>query len=145
VLPVLIELAEADDRSARLAIGAIARCAGSGLDESCAAADFLFELLDDDVLFDDAFDAVLHHGQSLPGLVDKARRLAKQGGVRKVGGLCLYAAYGTEGTADLLELALGGPKPDPAGARALLGPLRTNTSETIRSAAERTWRVLALG
>jgi hypothetical protein len=145
VLQVLLELAETDDRTARLAVHAIARCgASSGVDESCAAADFLFELLDDEELLPDAFDAVLRFGHAFPGLLDKARRLAKESGRKKIAGICLFAAWGTDGTADLLELALGGPRADPEIARAFLEPLRGDATEIVRSAVERTWRVLDL-
>lgn len=144
-LPLLIEISEADDHSARLAAKAIAKCgASSGINERNAAADFLLELLDDDVVLSAAFDALLRFGASFPGVAEKAKRLAKERGERKVAALCLVAAFSDEGNASLLELALSGGKVDPEVARTFLSPLREDPDERIRQAAERTWKALDL-
>jgi hypothetical protein len=74
----------------------------------------------------------------------KARTLALGPGPRKAAGVCLFAAWATEGTADLIELALSGAKVDKDAARALLGPLLEDANEHVRGAVERTWRVLDL-
>jgi hypothetical protein len=145
VLPLLVEISEADDQSARIAARAIARCgATAGPNERYAAADFLLEQLGDDAVLMATFDALLRFGATFPGLVDRAKRLAKDADQRKVAGLCLVAAFGDDGNASLLELALSGSKADPDGARALLAPLRDDPDERIRQAAERTWRALDL-
>ncbi len=146
VLPALIEVAEADDHAACLAAAPIARCgATGGPKERSAAADFLAELLDDDVTFDAAVDALLRLGSGFPGIGPRAKRLTKEPGKRKIAGLCLVAAFGDEGNASFLELALSGTKTDEDAARAFLEPLMTETIDArIRAAAERTWRALDL-
>lgn len=145
VLPALIEVAEEDDHAARLAAAPIARCGSSGGPEEInAAADFLVELLDDDVAFDPAVDALLRLGAGFPGVVPRATRLTKEPGKRKVAGLCLVAAFGDEGNARFLELALSGTRTDEDAARAFLEPLVKDPNERIRRAAERTWRALDL-
>lgn len=145
VLRTLIEVSEADDQSARLAAQAIGRLgAEGGVDERCAAADFLVEALDDDALLDAAASALLRHGAEFPGIVlDRAKRLAKEPGKRKAVGLCLLAAYGDQGNADFLELALA-VKTDKEAARAFLNPLRSDADARIQQAVERTFRVLEL-
>ena len=153
VLPALIEVAEADDHAARLAAAPIARCGASGgPDELNAAADFLLELLDEDAAFDPAIDALLRLGAAIPApataalvpTVARAKRLTKEPGKRKAAGLCLLAAFGDEGNASFLELALSGTKTDEEAVRAFLEPLLVETDECIRTAAERTWRALDL-
>ena len=145
VLPALIEVAEANDRVARLAATPIATCgATAGPKEMNAAADFLLEQLDDDVVLPAAVDALLRLGNGFPGVAAKGKRIAKEPGTRKVAGLCLVAAFGEEGKASLLELALSGTKVDEDNARAFLGPLLEDGDERIRGAAERTWKALDL-
>ncbi|MFO0737641.1 MAG: HEAT repeat domain-containing protein [Labilithrix sp.] len=64
ILPSLIEIAEADDRAARLAARSIARCgATAGPNEANAAASFLFEQLDDESVLFAAADAIVRHGR----------------------------------------------------------------------------------
>ena len=145
VLPALIEVAEADDHAARLAAAPIAKCGTcGGPRETSAAADFLVELLDDDATFGAAVDALLRLGAGFPGVVPRAKRLTKERGRRKIAGLCLVAAFGDEGNASFLELALSGTKTDEEAARAFLEPLLNDPLERIRTAAERTWRALDL-
>ena len=145
VLPALIEVAEADDHAARFATAPIARCGASGgPKELSAAVDFLLELLDEDVAFAEAIDALLRLGGALPAVVPKARRLTKEPGTRKVAGLYLLAAFGDEGNASFLELALSGTKTAEDAARTFLEPLLTDADERIRTAAERTWRAFDL-
>ena len=148
VLPALIEVAEADDHAARLAASPIARCGASGGPDALnAAADFLLELLDEDAAFEPALDALLRLGPANPAnvsIVERAKRLTKEPGKRKAAGLCLLAAFGDEGNASFLELALSGTKTDEGAVRAFLEPLLVDTDERIRSAAERTWRALDL-
>jgi hypothetical protein len=146
VLPALIEVAESDDHAARLAAKPIARCgATAGPREANAAADFLLELLDDDVVMPTAVDALLRFGTGFPGIAARAKRLTKEPGSRKAAGLCLLAAYGDEGNASFLELALSGTKTDPDTSRVFLRPLLGDADGRIRSAAERTWKALDLG
>ncbi|MBX3207104.1 MAG: hypothetical protein KF764_18805 [Labilithrix sp.] len=146
VLPALIEVAEADDHAARLAAAPIAKCgAAAGPKETNAAADYLVEQLDDDVTLVAAMDALIRFGAGFPGVAVRARRLAREPGKRKIAGLCLVAAFGDEGNADFLELALSGSKATEAAARTVLGPLLRDADERIRGAAERTWQVLDLG
>lgn len=146
VLPALIEVAEADDHAARLAAAPIARCgAAAGPNERNAAADFLLEQLDDDVALVDATDALIRYGAGFPGVAARARRLAKEPGKRKIAGLCLVAAFGDEGNADFLELALSGAKAAESTARTVLDPLLHDADERVRGAAERTWQALDLG
>ncbi len=148
VLPALIEVAEADDHAARLAASPIARCGASGgPDDLSAAADFLVELLDEDAAFGPAVDALLRLDAAIPAaaaIERRAKRLTKEPGQRKAAGLCLLAAFGDEGNASFLELALSGTKTDAEAVRAFLEPLLVDTDERIRTAAERTWRALDL-
>ena len=145
VLPQLIEVAEADDHAARLAMKAIGKIgATAGERERNAAADFLVEALDDDAVRSAATFALLRYGAAFPRIVlDRAKQLAKEPGERKALGLFLLAAYGDEGNADFLELALAVKTDEPA-ARAFLGPLREDPDARIQDAADRTWRVLSL-
>jgi hypothetical protein len=146
VLPALIEVAEADDHAARLAATPIAKCGvTAGPKEANAAADFLLELLDDEVTMPPAVDALLRFGNGFLGIPEKARRLAKEPGKRKIGALCLVAAYGDEGNAAFLELALSGIQTDLPAARLFLDPMRKDADERVRTAAERTWKALDLG
>lgn len=145
VLPALIEVAEADDLAARLAAAPIAKCgAASGPEERNAAADFLLEQLDDDVVLPAAVDALVRFGAGFVGITERARRLAKETGRRKIAGLCLVAAFGDEDNAGLLELALAGAKTDDDAARSFLEPRLSDPDERVRSAARRTWNALAL-
>ncbi|HVJ88438.1 MAG TPA: hypothetical protein VM580_01465 [Labilithrix sp.] len=144
VLPALIEVAEGDEYSARLAARAIAKCgATAGPKEAAAAADFLLEQLEYDGLFTLALDSLLRFGAGFPGVAARGKRLAKEPGKRKVAGLCLVAAFGDEGNAAFLELALG-TRTDEDAARAFLGPLLRDSDDRIRAAAERTWKALDL-
>lgn len=144
VVRPLIEVAEGDDEAARLAAAPIARCGSAGGAEMFAAADFLLELLDDDGAFEAAVDALLHHGRGFPGIADRARRLAKEPGLRKPAGLCLVAFYTDIESSALLELALSGEKADPDVATAFLGALLHDQDEAIRDAAQRAWKALDL-
>jgi hypothetical protein len=145
VLPSLIEIAEGDDRAVRLSLKAIARCgATGGPKERNAAADFLIEQLDDDVAVSSAVDALLRFGTGFPGVLERAKLLAREPGLRQVGGLCLLAACGAA-EASLLELAHAATKPDEAEARAFLGPLLRDGDARVRHAASLTLRVLGLG
>jgi hypothetical protein len=93
LLEALTELAETDEPCARLAAFPIARCgAVCGPDERAAAADCLYELLDDDGTLISAAVALIHSGQRFPGLVQEARRLGKESGFRRVVGMSLLAA-----------------------------------------------------
>jgi hypothetical protein len=146
VLPALIEVAEADEHAARVAAEAIAKCgAGAGPKERNAAADFLLEQLDEDGVLPSAVDALLRFGTGFPGVAPRAKRLAKDPGKRKVAGLCLVAAFGDEGNASFLELALSGTRTDETAARTFLVPLLKEADPRIRAAAERTWKALDLG
>ncbi|HVH44088.1 MAG TPA: hypothetical protein VM925_17175 [Labilithrix sp.] len=145
VLQALIEVAEADDHAARIAAIPIAKCGASGSpNEASAAADFLLEQLDDDVALPTAAVALLRFGRGFPAIAKVAKRIAKGPGNRKVACLCLVAAYGDEGNANFLELALAGTKVDGDAARAFLEPLMKDADERIRAAAERTWKALDL-
>ncbi len=144
VLPLLIEVAEADEKCARLAATGIARCgATAGPDETNAAADFLLEQLDDEGSQSAAVLALLRFGAAFPGVAEKARKLAKEAGSRKAVGLCLIAAI-DEANASLLEVALSGSKTDEKACRKFLDPLLGDPDERIRSAAERTLKALDL-
>lgn len=146
VLPVLIEVAEADDHAARLAMKAIGKLGATGGErERNAAADFLVESLDDDAIRSAATFALLRYGAAFPPIVmERAKRLAKEPGERKAVGLILLAAHaGDEGNAAFLELALAA-KTDEAAARAFLRPLREDPDARIQEAADRTWKVLSL-
>ncbi len=144
VLPLLIEVAEADEQSARLAAKGIAKCgATAGPDETNAAADFLLEQLDDEALQSVTAVALLRFGTTFPGVAEKAKRLAKLPGSWKAVGLCLIAGV-DEGNAGLLELALSGAKADEDACRRFLAPLLADADERIRSAAERTRKALDL-
>jgi HEAT repeat protein len=145
VLPALIEIAESDDHTARLSAKAIAKCGETaGAEARYAAADFLLEQLDDDTVLASAVDALMRFGTGFPGVVEKARWLAKEPGKRKAAGLCLAAACGVEESANLLELALSGAKTDESAARLFLSPLLKDADEKVRRAAERTWKALDL-
>ncbi len=145
VLPALIEVAETDDLAARLAAKPIARCgAAAGPKETNAAADFLLEQLDDDIVLPAAVDALIRFGAGFPGVTERAKRLAKEPGKRKIAGLCLVAAFGDEGNASFLELALAGTKTNEDAARTFLGPLLSDPDERVRNAARRTWKALDL-
>lgn len=145
VLPSLIEIAEADEHAARFAAAAIARCgATAGPKETYAAADFLVEQLDDDTTLAATVAALMRWGTTFPGVADKARRLAKEPGKRKVAGLCLLAACTDEGSARLVELALSGAKTDAEVAWRFLRPLLEDEDERVRSAAERARKALDL-
>lgn len=67
VLPDLIELAESDDRVAKVALAGIVRCAAHGPEDAHAAYDFLLELLSDPALKHDARAALdeLHRSEIL--------------------------------------------------------------------------------
>jgi hypothetical protein len=145
VLPALIEIAEADPQAARLALEGIARCgATTGPNEANAAADFLLEQLDDDGLLRTTFQLLLRFGAGFPGVAAKGKRLAKEPGKRKVAALCLVAAFGDEGNAGFLELALSGAKVEADAARAFLTPLLDDDDERVRNAAARAWKALDL-
>lgn len=151
VLPALIEVAEGDEHAARLAALPIARCgAEAGPNEANAATDFLLEQLDDNEVLGAAATALLRYGTVLAasGIAAKGRLLAKEPGRRKICGLCLVAAFGDEGKATFLELALAGTRTDEAAARTFLGQLLTDASDDptdrTRAAAERTWQALDL-
>lgn len=147
VLPALIEAAEIDDDAAALAAGPVARCGASGgPKEQSAAVDFLVELLDEDATFGPAVDALLRlrWTAGAAAVVARAKRLTKEPRCRKIAGLCLLAAFGDEGNASFLELALSGTRTDDEAARAFLGPLLSDADERVRAAAERTWRTLDL-
>jgi hypothetical protein len=145
VLPDLMEIAEADDRSLRLAIKAIAKCgASAGIDERNAAADFLLEQLDDDIVLPWAVDALLRFGASFPGVAGRAAVLAQGAGRRKIAGLCLLCATGTDD--HRLEVAARSGAPiDAADARLFLEPLLADPDSAVRGAAERTRRAAGLG
>lgn len=145
VLPALIEVAEDDDQTARLAALPIARCgATAGSDAAYAAADFLLEQLDDEVVLGAAAVALLRFGAPFAGVAAKGRALAKEPGRKKACGVCLVAAFGDEGNAGLLELALSGPRTDEAAARTFLRPLLADPDERVRAAAERAARALGV-
>jgi len=145
VLPSLIEVAEADERAARFADAAIAKCgATAGPKEAYAAADFLVEQLDDDSTLAAAVHALMVWGSSFVGVADKARRLAKEAGKRKVAGLCLLAACTDEGSSSLVELALSGGAVEANVAWSFLRPLLEDADERIRTAAERVRKALDL-
>jgi hypothetical protein len=143
-LPLLIEVAEADDHAARLAMKAIGKLGAMGGErERNAAADFLVEALDDDAIRSAATFALLRYGATFPPIVvERAKRMAKEPGERKAVGLFLLAAY-DQGNVDFLELAMAA-KTDEAAARAFLGPLRNDPDARVQDAADRTWKVLSL-
>ncbi|MBX3226326.1 MAG: hypothetical protein KIT84_42915 [Labilithrix sp.] len=145
ILPSLIEVAEADDRAARLAARPIARCgATAGAAEANAAASFLFEQLDDDAVVIAAADALVRYGAAFPGVEEQARRLVKEDNPKRMAGLCLLAATTAMDAATLRALA--GPKreTDERLAHSFLRPLRADGGPKAREAAERTWRALKM-
>lgn len=146
VLPLLIEVAEADDQAARVAARAIAKCgAVSGPNEALAAADFLLELLDDEVLLTPAADALLRYGKTFPSIGARVTQLAREPGRRKVIGLLLAAmfAFGSPNDDAALEaLAKEGAPVDEPIARAFLRPLLKDPDREVSDAALRTWRAL---
>jgi hypothetical protein len=104
LLEPLTELAETDEPCARLAAFTIARCgAVCGPDERAAAADCLYELLDDDGTLIAAAVALIRSGQGFPSLIHEARRLGDDSGFRRIVGMSLLAAEhaGTEAHARL--------------------------------------------
>lgn len=145
ILPALIEVAEADDRAARLAARAIARCgATAGPAEANAAASFLLEQLDDDAVVIAAADALVRYGSAFPGVEESGRRLVKGKGARRVAGMCLVAATTTLDPAALRALA-GPPRDgDERVIQSFLRPLRADGGPQARDAAERTWRALKM-
>jgi hypothetical protein len=137
VLPALIEIAEADDRAARLAARSIARCgATAGPNEANAAASFLLEQLDDEGVLFAAADAIVRHGSGFTGVTEKARQLASakpnsaHASNRRVAGFCILAAAGTP-----LELVKPRPLEEPA--HAFLRSLRDDPDPAVRGAAHR--------
>lgn len=143
VLPILIEISEADDHSARLAAEGIAKCgATAGPNERYAATDFLIEQLDDDAILSAAFDALLRFGASFPGVAERARRLAREPGERAIMGLCLLVACCPEGGPSLADILASAAPVDPPTARSLLGRLRQDPDERVRQVAERTSTLL---
>jgi hypothetical protein len=137
VLPDLIEIAEVDDTSLRLAIEAIARCgATTGPAERNAAADFLVEQLDDETLLAPAVTALLRHGANFPGVAARAERLALEGGRRKIAGLVLLAGAGH--TDDHLRAMATRDGPfEIEASQFFLTPLLHDHTPTVRHAAER--------
>jgi hypothetical protein len=145
VLPALIEIAEGDDLTARLAALPIARCgATAGPNEANAAADFLLEQLDDEVVLGAAALALLRYGARFSGVAAKGRLLAKEPGRKKAVGVCLVAAFEDIGNAGLLELALAGTRTDEAAARSFLRPLLDDPDEHVRAAALRTAKAMGV-
>lgn len=140
----LIEVAEGDDDAARLAAATVASCGATFPEETYAAADFLLELLDDDGAFEAAVDAILRHGRGFPGIAERAKRLAKEPGLRKPAGLCLLAFCTDIESSALLELALSGEKADADVAQTFLGGLLHDRDAAIRDAAQRAWKALDL-
>ncbi|MFO0743367.1 MAG: hypothetical protein U0270_46280, partial [Labilithrix sp.] len=143
ILPSLIEIAEADDRAARLAARSIARCgATAGPNEANAAASFLFEQLDDESVLFAAADAIVRHGSRFTGVVEKGRALAADApsgpttSNRRVAGLCIMASAG-------IPLDMMIPREIEDSARAFLQSLRDDPDPNVRGAAART--SLALG
>jgi len=141
----VIEVAEADDRAARLAARPIARCgATAGPSEANAAASFLIEQLDDDATVIAAADALVRYGAAFPGVEESGRRLAKGDGAKRVAGLCLLATTTTMDAAALRAFAGPPHESDERVAHAFLRPLRTDGGPQARDAAERTWRALKM-
>lgn len=143
ILPSLIEIAEADDRSARLAARSIARCgATAGPNEANAAASFLFEQLDDESVLFAAADAIVRHGSRFTGVAEKGRALAADApsgpttSNRRVAGLCIMASAG-------IPLDMMKPREIEDSARAFLQSLRDDPDPNVRGVAART--SLALG
>lgn len=148
ILPALIEIAEADDRAARLAARAIARCgATAGPNEANAAASFLLEQLDDESVLFAAADALVRYGSRFTGVAEKARQMAEKGpraseaaasreasreaaSNRRVAGLCILAAAGEP--LDVMK-----PREIEASAQAFLQSLRDDPDPTVRGAAAR--------
>lgn len=144
VLPDLIEIAEVDDASLRLAIHAIAKCgASAGPNERNASADFLLEQLDDEMVLTSAVDALLRFGARFPGLEAQATRLSQDRGRRKIAGLCLLARLDLE-TPRLEALARAGTPLDEDLTWQFLGPLLQDQDPAIRQAAERTAAAVGL-
>lgn len=143
ILPALIEIAESDDRAARLAATAIAKSGVFGSAEAHAAADFLYEQLDDDDVLESAGLALLRFGRALPGLGRVALAACKGRGARKVFGLCLTAAASGADDGALGELARGGAIVDDAAARSLLDRLLADADPEVRSAAKRVASAIA--
>lgn len=138
VLPALIEIAEADDRAARLAARAIARCgATAGPSEANAAASFLLEQLDDESVLFAAADALVRYGSGFRGVAAKARQLTTDHGNRRVAGLCILAATGA-------PLDMMTPRDIEEPARSFLQSLRVDPDPAVRSAAARTCVALGL-
>ena len=141
ILPALIEIAEADDRTARLAARPIARCgATAGPNEMNAAASFLLEQLDDESVVFAAADAIVRYGIGFTGVLEKGRRLAATTGNGRVAGLAIVAATGasldefkTAKRTDIEERALG-----------FLRSLRDDPDPRLRDAATLTYVALAL-
>ncbi len=145
-LPALITVAEADDQIARLAALPIAKCGASGgRKEANAAADFLHEQLDDDIVLTSAAIALLRFGALLPGTARRGRELTREPDRRKCWGLCLVAAFGEETDAELFELVRLGARTTEPIARELLTPLLSDADDRVRGAATRTWNALGLG
>jgi len=138
ILPALIEIAEADDRAARLAARSIARCgATAGPNEANAAASFLLEQLDDESVLFAAADAIVRYGSGFTGVVDKARRLVKKQGNSLVAGLCILARAGE--TLDMLK-----PRAIEEAAEQFLRSLREDPDPSVRRAAALTTMALSL-
>ena len=146
VLPDLIEIAEVDDTSLRLAIEAIARCGATSGPESGernAAADFLVEQLDDEALLAPTVTALLRHGAEFPGVAARAERLVAEGGRRKIAGLVLLAGAGR--TYDHLgALATRDGPVEIEASQVFLTPLLHDQWATVRQAAERALLVAGL-
>lgn len=78
-LPLLIEMAEADESDAAVTMKAIARCgASASAKESDAAADFLLQALDDETHFEAALDALLILGNAIDVKVARAFLLPRR-------------------------------------------------------------------
>ncbi len=93
LLEPLTDIAEAEDSCARLAAFTIARCGAlGGPAERAAAADCLYELLDDDATLVAAAVALIRLGHGFLGLREEARRLRSEAGLRCVVGMSLLAA-----------------------------------------------------
>jgi hypothetical protein len=142
ILPALIEIAESDDRAARLAARAIARCgANAGPNEAAAAASFLLEQLDDESVVFAAADAIVRFGARLPGVAKKARQLAAQDGNRRIAGLSIIAATGEP---DLASIAGRAREITDQNAHVFLRSLREDRNPAVQEAGVRTARALGL-
>ena len=138
VLPALIEIAEADDRAARLAARSIARCgATAGPNEANAAASFLLEQLDDESVLFAAADAIVRYGHRFTGVPEKARQLARDQGNRRVAGAAILAAAGA-------SLELVKPQKIEEAGLAFLRSLRDDPDPAVRGAAHRASAALGL-